>query len=159
MTHLKEKLQFVQAENQVQKARLREVEDLAAKVRKLVCSQNVIQQCNCFSLLESRNHIAFSQLIKGDWFCNLGKSVTTQFISQNWMLCFFAAICRSVTFCPAPNRPGMLSASTTSACGRTVACWEMNLCSETLRSARMRVMNLNKNWRNSKCSMQSSRST
>ena len=32
LTHLKEKLQFVQAENHVQKGRLREVEDEAAKV-------------------------------------------------------------------------------------------------------------------------------
>ena len=32
LTHLKEKLQFVQAENQVLKGRLRDVEDDAAKV-------------------------------------------------------------------------------------------------------------------------------
>ena len=35
LTHLKEKLQFVQAENHVQKAKLRDVEELAARVRKL----------------------------------------------------------------------------------------------------------------------------
>jgi hypothetical protein len=39
LTHLKEKLQFVQAENQVQKGRLREVESEAAMVIFCVLSQ------------------------------------------------------------------------------------------------------------------------
>merc|ERR1712150_236351 len=36
MGHLKEKLQFVQAENQVQKSKLRDVEELAAKKRDIL---------------------------------------------------------------------------------------------------------------------------
>merc|ERR1711894_796291 len=36
LTHLKEKLQFVQAENQVQKSKLRDVEELAAKKRDIL---------------------------------------------------------------------------------------------------------------------------
>merc|ERR1712150_414656 len=36
LTHLKEKLQFVQAENQVQKGTLREVDELAAKKRDIL---------------------------------------------------------------------------------------------------------------------------
>lgn len=44
LTHLKEKLQFVQAENQVQKGRLREVEAEAAMV-KIVCLI-VMNTCN-----------------------------------------------------------------------------------------------------------------
>lgn len=33
LTHLKEKLQFVQAENQVEKSQLQEIEELVARVR------------------------------------------------------------------------------------------------------------------------------
>lgn len=42
LTHLKEKLQFVQVENQVEKARLREVEETVARVFIVICLRTFV---------------------------------------------------------------------------------------------------------------------